>query len=128
MHSFLVCLWPPMVVCSFIALRSISCLIIISILVSFMPDFQCVEGCSRIFSSNVHLTRHKKACHSVQTLRQKALTLRREKGLGALSTLTDRKQRLQVSVVLHQCRVCFSSLFLGLFRHRSIPHQPTLLP
>ncbi len=66
-----------------------------------MPDFQCVEGCSRIFLANVHLTRHKKACHFVQTLRQKALTLRREKGLGALSTLTDRKQRLQVSVVPH---------------------------
>jgi len=79
-----------------------------------MPDFQCVEGCSRVFSSNVHLTRHKKACHSVQTLHQKALALRREKGLGALSTLTDRKQRLQVSVP-HIDVVSVSHGFLGIF-------------
>lgn len=70
-----------------------------------MPDFHCVEGCSRVFAADAHLLRHKKTCRYVQANCQKAQHIQREKGLGAaalkdISSLTDRKQRLQVSSIV----------------------------
>lgn len=65
--------------------------------------FRCAaEGCSRTFLADRHLSQHKKSCPHVQAIRQRARELRRVKGLDATvskdtTSLTDRKQRLQVS-------------------------------
>lgn len=87
-----------------------------------MPDFRCVEGCSRIFAADAHLLRHKKTCRFVQANRQKAQHIRREKGLSAtalrdISSLTDRKQRLQVRIVALMTHLLISAIGITSISH-----------
>jgi len=75
-------------------------LILVFISFLFMP--QCVPGCSRSFSANSHLMKHRKSCHTFQAIRQRCRGLRKEKGLDAqtaiIPALTTRKDRLQVRI------------------------------
>lgn len=95
-----------------------------------MPVFRCVEGCSRIFAADAHLLRHKKTCRFVQANRQKAQHIRREKGLSAtalrdISSLTDRKQRLQVRIVaLSMIHLLISAIGITSISHSHCQWRP----
>jgi hypothetical protein len=63
---------------------------------------QCVKNCDRNFVNEAALSRHRKNCSVLETVRQTSHELRRGRGIGGslvpnMSTLLSRKERLQVS-------------------------------
>ncbi len=77
---------------------------LICLLCILMSELHCIQGCSRTFATDRHLSQHKKRCPQVQVIREKAHEMRRERGLGStvlkdVTSLGDRKQRLQVIFV-----------------------------
>jgi len=102
---FSISFFPFLATCHFpMAQRLLLVLFLIGIFLVAMPGLCCVEGCSRTFSTTPYLLQHQKKCHHVQVTREKARRIRREKGLGAtllkdITSVTDRKQRLQVMVI-----------------------------
>ncbi len=65
-----------------------------------MP-YRCVKDCNRNFANDAALSRHRKACPVLKSVRQLSQDKRRDKGIGGslqnTTTLLTRKQRLQVS-------------------------------
>ena len=60
----------------------------------------CVKDCNRKFANDAALSRHRKACSILKTVRQRSQDIRRGKGADhhdATAVLLTRKQRLQVS-------------------------------
>jgi hypothetical protein len=74
-------------------------LLIFLLISTSMPS--CVKDCNRNFANDAALSRHRKACPVLQSVRQRSQDIRRAKGGGEsfqnATALLTRKQRLQVS-------------------------------